>query len=94
MLGRNLMLQVNALLLFSAILAKTSKIVLTVFVSVVLWVELKLFDQSQMQDLPFMDTIEHILCSSPQKRGREKKALMGPGKVVVSNQWLILGGEC
>ena len=26
--------------------------------------ELKLFDQSQMQDLPFINTIEHILCSS------------------------------
>ena len=49
MLGRNLMLQVNVLLLFSVILAKTTKIVQIVFVSVVLWVELKLFDQSQMQ---------------------------------------------
>ena len=49
------MLQVNVLLLFSVILAKTNKIVLIVFVSVVLWVELKLFDQSQMQDLPFMN---------------------------------------
>ena len=56
------MLQVKVLLLFSVILAKTTKIVLIVFVSVVLWVELKLFDQSQMQDLPFMNTIEHILC--------------------------------
>ena len=54
---------------------------------------MKFFDQWQMQDLPFMNTIEHILCSSRQKRGREKKAFMGPGKVFVLNQWLILGGE-
>ena len=88
------MLQVNVLILFSVILAKTTNIVQIVFVSVVLWVELKLFDQSQMQDLPFMNTIEHIQCLFRQKHGREKKALMGPGKVFLSNQWLILGGEC
>ena len=94
MLGRNLMLQVNVLLLFPVTLAKTTKIVQIVFVSVVLWVELKLFDQSQMQDLPFMNTIEHIQCWFRQKHGREKKALMWPGKVFLSNQWLILDGEC
>ena len=48
--------------------------------------ELKFFDQSQMEDLPFMNTVEHILCSSRQKRGLKKKAFMGPGKVFVSNQ--------
>ena len=64
------------------------------FNSVVLGVERKFFDQLQMEDLPFMNTIEHILCSSRQKHGRKKKAFMGPGKVFVSNQWLILGGEC
>ena len=72
---------------------KTTKIVLIVFVSVVFGVVMKFFDQWQMQDLPFMNTIEHILCSSRQKRGREKKAFMGLGKVFVLNQWLILGGE-
>ena len=72
---------------------KTTKIVLIVFLSVVFGVVMKFFDQWQMQDLPFMNTIEHILCSSRQKRGREKKAFMGPGKVFVLNQWLILGGE-
>ena len=94
MLGRNLMSQINILLLFSVPSAKTTKIILTVFVSVVLGLERKFFDQSHMQDLPFMNTVEHILCSSRQKRGREKKAFMGPGKVFVSNQWLIVGGEC
>ena len=94
MLGRNLMLQVNVLLLFSVILAKTTKIVLIVFVSVVLWVELKLFDQSQMQDLPFMNTIEHILCSSRQKRDREKKGVDGAGQSFRVESMVILGGEC
>ena len=88
------MLQVNVLILFSALSAKNTKIVLIVSVSVVLGVEMEFFDQSQMQDLPFMNTIEHILCSSHQKRDREKKAFMGPGKVFVLNQWLILGGDC
>ena len=60
--------------------AKTTKIVLIVSVSVVLGVEMKFFDQSQMQDLPFMNTIEHILCSSRQKRGREKLGLHGAGQ--------------
>ena len=66
--------------------AKTTKIVLIVSVSVVLGVEMKFIYQSQIQDSPFMNTIEHILCSSRQKRGREKKAFMGPGKVFVLNQ--------
>ena len=88
------MSQINVLLLFSVLSAKTTKIILIVFVSVVLGVGRKFFGQSQMQDLPFMNTIEHILCSSSQKHGRKKKAFMGPGKVFVSNQWLILGGEC
>ena len=79
MRGRILMLQVN---------------VLIVSVSVVLGVEMEFFDQSQMQDLPFMNTIGHNLCSSHQKRDREKKAFMSPGKVFVLNQWLILGGDC
>ena len=57
--------------------------------------ELKLFDQSQMQDLPFINTIEHILCSSRQKRGREKKTLMGPGQglcveLMVNPGWRML----
>ena len=88
------MLQVNVLILFSALSAKNTKIELIVSVSVVLGVEMEFFDQSQMQDLPFMNTIEHILCSSHQKRDRRKKAFMGPGKVFVLNQWLILGGDC
>ena len=75
------MLQVNVLVLFSVLSAITTKMVLIVSVSVVLGVEMEFFDQSQMQDLPFMNTIEHILCSSRQKRGREKKAFMGPGKL-------------
>ena len=79
MRGRILMLQVN---------------VLIVSVSVVLGVEMEFFDQSQMQDLPFMNTIGHNLCSSHQKRDREKKAFMSLGKVFVLNQWLILGGDC
>ena len=79
MRGRILMLQVN---------------VLIVSVSVVLGVEMEFFDQSQMQDLPFMNTIGHNLCSSHQKRDREKKAFMSPSKVFVLNQWLILGGDC
>ena len=79
MRGRILMLQVN---------------VLIVSVSVVLGVEMEFFDQSQMQDLPFMNTIGHNLCSSHQKRDREKKAVMSLGKVFVLNQWLILGGDC
>ena len=48
------MLQVNVLVLFSVLSAKTTKIVLIVSVSVVLGVEMEFFDQSQMQDLPFM----------------------------------------
>ena len=68
--------------------------VLIVSVSVVLGVEMEFFDQSQMQDLPFMNTIGHNLCSSHQKRDREKKAFMSLGKVFVLNQWLILGGDC
>ena len=88
------MLQVNVLVLFSVLSAKTTKIVLIVSVSVELGVEMEFFDQSQMQDLPFMNTIEHILCSSSQKHGRKKKAFIWPAKVFVSNQWLILGGEC
>ena len=52
MLGRKLMSQINVLLLFSMLSAKTTKIILIVFVSVVLGVERKFFDQSQMQDLP------------------------------------------
>ena len=88
------MLQVNVLVVFSVLSAKTTKIVLIVFVYVVLGVEMEFFDQLQMKDLPFMNTIEHILCSSHQKRDREKKAFMGPGKVFVLNQWLILGGDC
>ena len=68
--------------------------VLIVSVSVVLGVEMEFFDQSQMQDLPFMNTIGHSLCSSHQKRDREKKAFMSLGKVFVLNQWLILGGDC
>ena len=88
------MLQVNVLLLFSVILAKTTKIVQIVFVSVVLWVELKLFDQSQMQDLLFMNTIEHILCSSRQKRGSEKKGVDGAGQSLCVESMVILGGEC
>ena len=79
MRGRILILQVN---------------VLIVSVSVVLGVEMEFFDQSQMQDLPFMNTIGHNLCSSHQKRDREKKAFMSLGKVFVLNQWLILGGDC
>lgn len=79
MRGRILMLQGN---------------VLIVSVSVVLGVEMEFFDQSQMQDLPFMNTIGHNLCSSHQKRDREKKAFMSLGKVFVLNQWLILGGDC
>ena len=68
--------------------------VLIVSVSVVLGVEMEFFDQSQMQDLPVMNTIGHNLCSSQQKRDLEKKAFMSPGKIFVLNQWLILGGEC
>ena len=68
--------------------------VLIVSVSVVLGVEMEFFDQPQMQDLPFMNTIGHNLCSSHQKRDREKKAFMSLGKVFVLNQWLILGGDC
>ena len=94
MRGRILMLQVNVLVLFSVLSAKNTKIVLIVSVSVVLGVEMEFFDQSQMQDLPFMNTIEHNLCSSYQKRDREKKAFMSPGKVFVLNQSLILGGDC
>ena len=67
MLGRNLMSQINVLLLFSVLSAKTTKIILTVFVSVVLGVERKFFDQSHMQDLPFMNTVEHILLLIPSK---------------------------
>ena len=75
--------------------AKTTQTVLIVSVSVVLGLhEMRFFDQSQMQDLLFMTAIEHILCSSRLKRGREKKAFMRPVKVFVLNQWLILGGEC
>ena len=46
MLGLNLMSQINVLLLFSVLSAKTTKIILIVFVSVVLGVEGKFFDQS------------------------------------------------
>ena len=67
MLGRNLMSQINVLLLFSVLSAKTTKIILTVFVSVVLGVERKFFDQSHMQDLHFMNTVEHILLLIPSK---------------------------
>ena len=81
------------MLLFSVLPTKTTKIILIVFFSVVLGVERKFFDQSQIEDLPFMNTIEHIICSSRQKHGRKKKAFMGPGKVFESNQWLLLGGE-
>ena len=96
MLGRNLMSRINVLLLFSVLSAKTTKILLIIFLIffIVLGMERKFFDQSQMEDLTFLNTIEHILCSSRQKHGRKKKAFMGPGKVFVSNQWLILGGEC
>ena len=54
------MSQINVLLLFSVLSAKTTKIILIVFVSVVLGgggVERKFFDQSHMQDLPFMNTV-------------------------------------
>ena len=69
-------------------------LILIVFVSVVLGEELKFFDQSQMQDLAFMNTVEHILCSSCQGRGLKTKAFIRPGKVFGSNQWLIPGGDC
>ena len=74
--------------------AKTTKIILTAFVSIALGVERKFFDQSHMQDLPFMNTVERILCSSCQGRGLKTKAFIRPGKVFVSNQWLIPGGDC
>ena len=84
------MSRINVLLLFSVLSAKTTNLIFFI----VLGVEGKFFNQSQMEDLTFLNTIEHILCSSRQKHGRKKKAFMGPGKVFVSNQWLILGGEC
>ena len=89
------MLQVNVFVLFSVLSAKTTKIVLIVSVSVELGVEMEFFDQSQMQDLPFMNTIEHILCSSHEKRDREKKGLHGPRQghsveSMVNSGWRLL----
>ena len=95
MLGCNLMSQISVLLLFSVLSAKTTKIILIVFVSVVLGMERKFFDQSHMQDLPFMNTIEHIGYAHPVKSMvvRKRRSCAGQGLCVesmVNPRWRML----
>ena len=75
--------------------AKTTKIILTVFVSVVLGVERKFFDQSHMQDLTFHEYSRAHSIAHPVKSMvvRKRRSCAGQGLCVesmVNRGWRML----